>query len=84
MPLVQVSLSTYCVALRNWPLSAVERVVEAVAAGVGQDLAVLAVDLGVDQDVGAGLVIVHRVVRRVLVVPLILPVAASSASALLV
>src|SRR5947207_12268241 len=33
------------------------------------DLAVLAVDLGVDKDVGAGLVIVAIVVRRVLVPP---------------
>src|SRR5580704_9713178 len=37
---------------------------------MGENLAVLAIDLGVEQDVGAGLVIIHRVVRRVLVEPL--------------
>src|SRR5262245_26309179 len=48
---------------------AIERVVEAVAAGVRDDLAVLAVHLGVNQDVGTGLVVVAVVVRGVLVPP---------------
>ena len=48
---------------------AVEHVVEAAAARMGDDLAVLAVHLGVDEDVGAGLVIVVVVVRRVLEMP---------------
>src|SRR5262245_60269462 len=49
--------------------AAVERVIVAVAAGMRDDLAVLAVHLGVDKDVGAGLVIIAVVVRRVLVPP---------------
>src|SRR5437763_12648837 len=36
---------------------------------MGKNLSVLAVDLGVDQDVGAGLVVVPIVVRRVLMPP---------------
>src|SRR5215470_6849572 len=42
----------------------VERIMETVARRVGEKLAILAVDLAVNQDVGAGLVIVHAVVRR--------------------
>jgi hypothetical protein len=55
--------------LEELPVEPVEGVFEAVAPGMGQDLAVLAVDLGVDDDVAAGLVIVAIVIRRVLVEP---------------
>src|SRR5262245_57813312 len=55
--------------LQELAVEAIEHVVEAVAAGMRNDLAVLAVDLGVDQDVSAGLVVVHVVVRRILVPP---------------
>src|SRR5262249_40082051 len=48
----------------------VERVVETVAVGVDQELAVLAVDPAVDNDLRAGGVIVAVVVRGVLEVPL--------------
>jgi hypothetical protein len=51
------------------PVEPVEGVFEAVAPRVRQDLAVLAVDLGVDDDVAAGLVVVAVVVGRVLVEP---------------
>ncbi len=47
----------------------VEHVIEAVAARMGDDPAILAVHLGVDEDMGAGLVVVAVVVRRVLEVP---------------
>src|SRR5262249_13073529 len=47
----------------------IEDVLEAVATGMRQDLAVLAVHLGVDDDVAASLVVVTVIVRRVLVVP---------------
>src|SRR5262249_53044150 len=47
----------------------IEAVGKAVARGAHDRLAVLAVDLGIDQDVAAGLVIVHRVVGRILVIP---------------
>src|SRR5439155_12780442 len=47
----------------------VEAVGEAVARRTHDGLAVLAIDLGVDQNVAAALVIVHRVVGRVLVIP---------------
>src|SRR5262245_35684500 len=55
--------------LQELAVEAIEHVVEAVAAGMREQLAVLAVDLGVDEDVSAGLVVVHVVVRRVLVPP---------------
>src|SRR5262249_55557223 len=55
--------------LDELPAAAIEGVIEAVATGMRDDLAVLAVHLGVDQDVGAGLVIVAVVIRRVLVPP---------------
>jgi hypothetical protein len=50
-------------------VEAVEHVTETVAGRVRDDFAVLAVDLGVDQDVAADLVVVVVVVGRVLVVP---------------
>src|SRR5262249_36210166 len=53
---------------------AVERVVEAVAGAVHDELAVLAIHLGVDDLVLGNLVVVIRVVRRVLEAPLDLPV----------
>src|SRR4029077_15325050 len=45
----------------------IEAVGKAIARSANDSLAVLAVDPGIDQDVTAGLVIVHRVVGRVLV-----------------
>src|SRR5207237_24061 len=53
--------------LEELAAAALKGVVEAVAAGMRDDLAVLAVDFRVDQDVGAGLVVVAIVVGRVLV-----------------
>src|SRR5262249_29535672 len=50
-------------------VEAIEHVVEAIATGMRDDLAILAVDLGVDEDVSAGLVVVTIVVRRVLEMP---------------
>src|SRR5262249_25388853 len=51
------------------PIGAVERVEKPVAAGVGDELARLPGNLSVDQDVGAGRIVVPHVARRVLVVP---------------
>jgi hypothetical protein len=48
---------------------AIEAVVETVAARMGEDFARAAVERCIDDDVRAGLVIVHRVVGRVLVIP---------------
>ena len=50
-------------------VQAIENVIEAIAARVRDDLAVLAVDLGIDEDVSAGLVVVTVVVRCVLEMP---------------
>src|SRR5258708_27497520 len=47
----------------------VEAVLEAVPAGMDDELAILAIEFGVDEDVGPGLVIVPGVVRIVLVIP---------------
>src|SRR5262249_34688350 len=55
--------------LEELPVEPVEGVFEAVAAGMGQDFAVFAVHLGVNDDVAAGLVVVAIVVGRVLVKP---------------
>src|SRR5262249_20600827 len=51
-------------------VGAVEVVKDAVPAKVGQNLTILAVDLGVDQQLGADLVIVVIVAGRILEVPL--------------
>src|SRR5713101_3073028 len=55
--------------LQELPVLPVKRIMETVACRMGKELAVLAVDLAVDQDMGPGLVVVHGVVRRVLVEP---------------
>src|ERR1019366_2218513 len=55
--------------LEELAVAAVENVFKAVAARMGDDLAILAVHLGVEQDVGAGLVVVAVVVGRVLEIP---------------
>src|SRR5262249_54528468 len=48
---------------------AIEHVVEAVAAGVHHELAILAIDLGVDDRMLGDLIVVIRIVGRVLVAP---------------
>ena len=69
IPLVQFRSLTYLLALDELAVGAIERVEEAVAPEVADDLAVLAVDRGVVQHVDADLVEVPRIVRRVLEVP---------------
>src|SRR5262249_17230686 len=54
---------------QDLPVRALHGVDEAVARGVRHELARLAVDLAVDQDVGADLVVVPHVIGRVLEVP---------------
>ena len=56
--------------LQELSVEAIEGVVEAIACGVGHDLAILAAHLRVDEDVRADFIIVHRVVGRVLMMPL--------------
>src|SRR6476661_2878688 len=55
--------------LEELPAQAIEAISEAVARGSRHDLAILAVHLRVDEYVAAALVVVHRVIRRVLMVP---------------
>src|SRR5262249_10182680 len=55
--------------LEELAIDAVERIFEAVAPRMGENPAVFTVDLGVDDDVAASLVVVAVIVRRVLVVP---------------
>ena len=55
--------------LEELAVAAIEDVFEAVAARMRDDLAILAVHLGVDEDVGAGLVVVAVVVGRILEIP---------------
>src|SRR6185312_8403841 len=56
--------------LQELAVGAVENILKAVAAGMRQELARLAIDGGVDQDMRAGLVEIAIVVRRILVEPL--------------
>ena len=55
------------------PVAALEGVEEAVAPGVGDQLALLPADLAVDEDVRVGLVVVPMVARRVLEIPVHAP-----------
>jgi hypothetical protein len=48
---------------------AVERVEKAIAPEMGDDVAILAVDLGVDQLIDPNLVVIEEVARRVLEIP---------------
>ena len=70
--------------LEELAVQAVETVGEAVAAGMGDDLAVFAVDLGINQNMGASLIVIAIIVRCVWVPQVILPLPALNAIALFV